>query len=143
MLLDDVHVLAEQVAAEPGEVGIRELVPAAAGALSVRLGVARERGAAVNLLRKLPDVRVFLHLRAREVSASSDVRFPAAIELCVVPASEPAAEDAELGSGLTERVLLVRHSEKRCAQPRNGLPAMPDSWRRRNRHAIEPGERVS
>lgn len=141
-LLDDLNVLSEDIAAEPGEVRVRELVPAAARAISFRLGVTRERDAAADLLRKLPDVCVFLHLRARQVSASADVRSPAAIELHIVPAPEPTAEDAELGSGLTERALLVRHPEKRLAQPRNGLPAVPDPGRRRVRHAIGPGERV-
>src|SRR6266508_2791851 len=108
-VLDDLYVLPEQVTAKPGEVGIRELVPAAARGVRSGLRVACQRDAATKLLRELPDVRVLLHLDSREMRAAADVAPPAAIELCLVPASEPAAEDAALRGDLTQRMLLVRH----------------------------------
>ena len=101
-LFDDVHVIAENIVAEPRELRVRELVPTVTGPGRQRLRVARERDPAMDLLGELPQIRILLHLRAREMGASPDVLPPPAIELRFVPSTKTVAEDTALGGHLTE-----------------------------------------
>src|SRR5262245_45533332 len=104
---------AENLPAEPLEVGVREFVPAPTGSRRQGLGVADQGRAPLDLLRKLPQVGELFHLVPRQVRADPELSPPAVMELFFGPAAEAPAEEAFLGGSPAHRPVAAQRAERR------------------------------